>query len=282
MMKEDEFNVNAIIPKEQTCFFVISPIESATKYIKFPKENFKLNYYEFIFLTEGYCVCTDNLNVLKQTESQIRFVAPGKITSIQEISSNVKGYYCMFDMAFIETYSGYSNFLTSLPFFDLDAIPIISLTDSQAQFYSIAFSKIHQDFSSSFNDRRTSICYYLAAILKECSLFYEKILQNNNKLTSADRIAQDFLRLVNKHYLVKRQLVDYAELLNVTSKHLTKSVKKSTGEPPMNFIYKMLILEAKVLLRDTTQSVAEIAYQLSFEDAAYFNRFFKKHSGLTP
>ena len=44
----------------------------------------------------------------------------------------------------------------------------------------------------------------------------------------------------------------------------------------------MLALESKVLLKETTQSVAEIAYQLSFEDVAYFNRFFKLHIGYTP
>jgi AraC family transcriptional activator of pobA len=29
-------------------------------------------------------------------------------------------------------------------------------------------------------------------------------------------------------------------------------------------------------------SVKEIAWQLHFEDDAYFNRFFKKHTGQTP
>ncbi|TAF71967.1 MAG: AraC family transcriptional regulator [Bacteroidetes bacterium] len=282
LMKEDGFNVNAITPKEQSCFFVISPIEAGTKYIKFPKESIKINYYEFIFLTDGYCVCTDNLNELKQEKLQIRFVAPGKITSVKELSNDVKGYYCLFDKPFIDAHTGTTNFLNSLPFFDLDAIPIINLTDSQSQFFSMVLNKIQQDFSTNYNTQQASICNYLVAILKECSLFYEKVLQSNNKLTSADRITQEYLRLVNKHYLTKRQLSDYAELLNVTPKHLTKSVKNATGEPPMNFIYKMLILEAQVLLRDTVQSVAEIAFQLSFEDAAYFNRFFKQHTGITP
>jgi AraC family transcriptional regulator, transcriptional activator of pobA len=282
LMKEDGFNISALTPKEQSCFFVISPIEAGTKYIRFPKQSFKINYYEFIFLTEGYCICTDNLNELTQTKSQIRFVAPGKITSVKELSNDVKGYYCLFDKPFIDTHTGNANFLNSLPFFDLDAIPVINLTDNQSQFFSMVLNKIQQDFSTSYNTQQASICNYLVAILKECSLFYEKVLQNNNKLTSADRIAQEYLRLVNKHYLTKRQLADYAELLNVTPKHLTKSVKNALGEPPMNFIYKMLILEAQVLLRDTNQSVAEIAFQLSFEDAAYFNRFFKQHTSVTP
>lgn len=282
LMKEDGFNVNAILPKTQNCFFAIGQIEVGSKYVKFPKESIKTNFYEFIFLTEGYCICTDNLNEFTQTKSQIRFAAPGKITSVKELSNDVKGYYCFFDNSFIDAYTGTANFLNSLPFFDLDAIPLINLTESQFQFFLLVLNKIQQDFSTNYETQKASICSYLVAILKECSLFYEKVLQNNNKLNSADRIAQEYLRLVNKHYLTKRQLADYAELLNVTPKHLTKSVKNATGEPPMKFIYKMLILEAQVLLRDTNQSVAEIAFLLSFEDAAYFNRFFKQHTGTTP
>jgi AraC family transcriptional regulator, transcriptional activator of pobA len=37
-----------------------------------------------------------------------------------------------------------------------------------------------------------------------------------------------------------------------------------------------------VLLRETTLTVSEIAYQLSFDDAAHFGRFFKQHTGSTP
>jgi AraC family transcriptional regulator, transcriptional activator of pobA len=282
LMKEDGFNISSIMPKEQSCFFAIAIIEAGAKYIRFPKESIKINCYEFVFLTEGYCISTDNLIEITQTQSQIRFAAPGKITSVKELSVNAKGYYCFFDKLFVDTYTGNSNLLYSFPFFDLDAIPIINLNDSQAQFFSLVLQKIQRDFSTNFSAQQASICSYLVAILKECSFFYQKIVQNNSKLTSADRIAQEYLRLVNKYYLTKRQLAEYAELLNVTPSHLTKSVKNATGEPPMNFIYKMLVLEAKVLLRDTTQTVAEVAYQLSFEDAAYFNRFFKQHTGTTP
>jgi len=44
----------------------------------------------------------------------------------------------------------------------------------------------------------------------------------------------------------------------------------------------MLAQEAKVLLRSTSLSAAEIAYQLNFSDPAAFSRFFKKSTGLTP
>lgn len=282
LMKEDGFNVNSITTKEQSCFFLISPIEAGNKYISFPKESIKISFFEFIFVTEGYCVVTDNLNELTQSKSQIRFVAPGKITSVKELSADIQGFYCLFDQEFIDTYSGVSNLLSSLAFFDLDAVPVIRLSEQQAEFFALILKKIHQDFANNYRNLKPIICQYLLALFKECNFYYEKISQENSHLTSADRIAQEFMRLVNKYYLSKRKLVEYAELLNITPKHLTKSIKQSTGNTPMDFIQKMLILEAKVLLKETNHSVSEIAYQLSFEDTAYFNRFFKQHTGIAP
>ncbi|AEI52209.1 helix-turn-helix domain-containing protein [Runella slithyformis] len=282
LMEEDGFNISNITPKEQNCFFYISPIEAGTKYINFPVESIKTTYYEVIFVTNGYYVVTDNLNELTQTEGQIRFVSPGKISSIQKLSNDIEGYYCLFDQAFIDTYSGVANLLNSFTFFDLDALPVISLSDQQAQFFALVFKKMNFDFVENYKITKPIICQYLVAIFKESSLYYEKISLENKKLTSADRIGQGFIRLVNKHYLSKRTLAEYATLLNITTKHLTKSVKQATGETPMDFIYKMLILEAKVLLKETALTVAEIAYQLSFDDAAHFGRFFKQHTGNTP
>jgi AraC family transcriptional regulator, transcriptional activator of pobA len=282
LMKEDGFNINNITVKEQSCFFIIAAIEAGTKYINFPIESIKTTFYEIIFVTNGYSIVTDNLNEITQTKGQIRFVAPGKISSIKELSNDIEGFYCLFDRAFVDTYSGVSNLLNGFTFFDLDAQPVINLSEKQRDFFSIIFGKMKQDFAENFNMLKPIICQYLVSILKECNFYYDKIIQENTKLTSADRIGQRFLQLVNKHYLSKRTLIEYADLLNITTKHLTKSVKKATGETPMDFIYKMLILEAKVLLKETSLTVSEIAYQLSFDDAAHFGRFFKQHTGNTP
>jgi AraC family transcriptional regulator, transcriptional activator of pobA len=282
LMAQDGFNVASISTKEQTCFFVIAAIEAGKKYIKFPKESIKTNFYEIIFITNGYNVAADNLNEFKIEKNQIRFISPGKITSVKELSNDIEGFYILFDQSFIDTFSGVSNLLNSFRFFDLDAVSIFSLTDQQANFFSIIFEKIKQDFNDNYETSKQIICQYLVSVLKECALHYEKINLENKKLNSAERFTQEFTRLVNKYYLSKRTLTEYAELLNITPKHLTKCVKQASGETPMDFIQKMLVLEAKVLLKETTQSVAEIAYQLSFEDAAYFNRFFKQHTGVAP
>lgn len=281
-IKQHGINLNTITPREQTCYFYISKLENAAKYINFPLEAMKTTFYEVVFLTKGQCIVTDNLNDLSVSGGQMRFVAPGKIVSVKEPSADIEGYYIQFDQAFIDTYSGAINVLQAFPFFDLDAIPIISLNPDQTAFFAFILHKIQLDFTQNYQQLKPVICQYIISILKECNVFYEKIQQENKQLTSADKIAQEFTRLAYKHYLSKRSLIDYAELLNITPKHLTKCVKQATGNTPTEFIYRMLILEIKVLLKETTLSVSEIAYQLSFEDTAYFNRFFKLHAGVTP
>jgi AraC family transcriptional regulator, transcriptional activator of pobA len=115
LMKEEGFNGDSITTSEQSCFFVICPMQTGMKYINFPKESMKMTFYELMFVTEGYCVVSDNLNEFTQNKLQIRFSAPGKINSIKELSPNLNGFYCLFDKAFIDTYSGISNLLNTFP-----------------------------------------------------------------------------------------------------------------------------------------------------------------------
>jgi AraC family transcriptional activator of pobA len=43
-----------------------------------------------------------------------------------------------------------------------------------------------------------------------------------------------------------------------------------------------LLMEAQRLLIYTSASAVQIAAELGFQDPAYFSRFFKRHTGLTP
>nr|WP_295928292.1 helix-turn-helix domain-containing protein [uncultured Dyadobacter sp.] len=52
--------------------------------------------------------------------------------------------------------------------------------------------------------------------------------------------------------------------------------------PPNDIIKDRILLEAKRLLCYTNLSVKEVAYQLGYEDPAYFNRMFTGKTGDTP
>jgi len=58
--------------------------------------------------------------------------------------------------------------------------------------------------------------------------------------------------------------------------------KQITGKTALEQIHEMLVLEAKVLLKQSEMNVSEVADYLKFEGPSYFTRFFKKHTGYTP
>jgi AraC-like DNA-binding protein len=93
---------------------------------------------------------------------------------------------------------------------------------------------------------------------------------------------RDFSFLVEKNFHTLHQVSDYADLLGIAPKTLTKKIKQLQSKSPSDIIKARLILEAKRLLRYSDKQVKEIAYELGFDDPAYFNRFFKKEAGVAP
>ena len=71
-------------------------------------------------------------------------------------------------------------------------------------------------------------------------------------------------------------------MLNISAGHLSELVKAQSGKPAIKHIHDRLVLEARRLLFHTSKSSKEIAYDLGFSDASYFNRFFKRETAITP
>lgn len=80
----------------------------------------------------------------------------------------------------------------------------------------------------------------------------------------------------------QQRVRDYSERLGITPSHLADVVREVTGRTPGQIIRAAQIAEAQRLLQHTDQTIAEIAYELGFRDTAYFGRFFKRETGVTP
>jgi len=91
-----------------------------------------------------------------------------------------------------------------------------------------------------------------------------------------------FSAAVEAHFREHKKLPYYAESLAITSVRLNKICQQIGGCSPKQVISERLLQEAKRLLSLGEGSSAEIAYALGFADPAYFNRFFKTQSGMTP
>lgn len=91
-----------------------------------------------------------------------------------------------------------------------------------------------------------------------------------------------FMMLLERDYKISRDVNYYAEKMNISSKYLTNIVSLVTGHTPKTIIDQYVILQLKMHLKRTTQSIKEMAWEFHFADVSFFCRYFKKHTGLTP
>lgn len=91
-----------------------------------------------------------------------------------------------------------------------------------------------------------------------------------------------FMMLLERDYKISRDVNYYAEQMNISSKYLTNIVNQVTGHTPKTIIDQYVILQLKLHLKRSTQSIKEMAWEFHFADVSFFCRYFKKHTGLTP
>lgn len=91
-----------------------------------------------------------------------------------------------------------------------------------------------------------------------------------------------FMMLLERDYKISRDVNYYAAQMNISSKYLTNIVSQVTGHTPKTIIGQYVILQLKLHLKRSTQSIKEMAWEFHFADVSFFCRYFKKHTGLTP
>ncbi|MDD7318075.1 MAG: AraC family transcriptional regulator [Prevotella sp.] len=98
----------------------------------------------------------------------------------------------------------------------------------------------------------------------------------------ADRIFVRFRQQLEHNFRKKHSVQDYASLLNISSKTLTRGVAEAANTTPLKIINSRLALEARRLLQYSDMKVKEIAYHLGFDDPSNFVKFFKRQTGKMP
>ncbi len=73
-----------------------------------------------------------------------------------------------------------------------------------------------------------------------------------------------------------------AGLAAMSGYHFTRSFKAATGKSPLQYVIAARMDMAKVLLKTTKLSVAEVCYRVGYNDLSRFGAHFKRATGATP
>ena len=91
-----------------------------------------------------------------------------------------------------------------------------------------------------------------------------------------------FIQLVNQHCREYHKIAYYADRMCLTERYLGTVVRQTSGTTAKDWIDRALITQAKVLLRHSNHSVLQISEELNFPNPAFFSKYFKRLTGITP
>ncbi|WP_329281780.1 helix-turn-helix domain-containing protein [Streptomyces sp. NBC_00691] len=95
-------------------------------------------------------------------------------------------------------------------------------------------------------------------------------------------VAGEFGRLLARTGREGLTVRECAELIGVTPGYLAEAVRTATGRTPGALLREARSREAQRLLVGTGLSIRQVADRVGFDDPAYFCRFFRRETGLSP
>ncbi|MBR1713065.1 MAG: AraC family transcriptional regulator [Alloprevotella sp.] len=102
------------------------------------------------------------------------------------------------------------------------------------------------------------------------------------RLSREHAVCDRFIQLITQHCTRERSLAFYADALCLTPRYLGTIVHNVSGRTAKEWIDRAVLTEAKLQLRHTDRSVAQVSDALGFPNPSFFSKFFKRLTQTTP
>ncbi|OON67837.1 helix-turn-helix domain-containing protein [Hymenobacter sp. CRA2] len=199
-----------------------------------------------------------------------------------------RGYFCIFTEEFLRPGQG-SALLEELPVLQPGACPVLLLTPVQYTAIEVIFEKMTREMASGYAYKYDLLRNYLWELIHAGQKLQPAPVPAAAHNASA-RLSAQFAELLERQFplatpqqqLGLRTARDYADALAVHVNHLNRVLKETTGHTTTALIGSRVAQEAKMLLKQTTWTVSEIADSLGYADTAHFCNFFKRQTGVAP
>ncbi|MBP2833091.1 AraC family transcriptional regulator [Aquimarina sp. U1-2] len=290
-LKEYCNGINIAPPKWDD--FDLRSFEDNMKSVHHQMPPFKHEFYAIAIKIDGGGFATTGNYTTKDLRTTVFFNSPYQIIS-WDIAPDWKGYYIIFNEDFFRRSNPRKRITETFSFLLNDNTVPMEVTEQEAELFSKLFADIQFEFQLGQSSSKEVIAHYLHILLHKISRLYSR---NVSKVTvSQDQRKQD-LEIVSRFKtfmelgfqpghsyedLHPHQVQYYADKLNLHPNHFNAIVKRITDKSASEHIQQHLLNIAKSTLRNTNDSVKEIAFQLYYSYPNHFTNFFKKHTGQTP
>ncbi|MFD0793002.1 helix-turn-helix domain-containing protein [Mucilaginibacter litoreus] len=237
------------------------------------------DYYFFAFVEEGNSRHWVDFTAYTIKPGHFYFTVPHQV-HLKEESKPIKGFVASFTEEFLMLEE--NRMLRRLPIIQNPAGGHeLVLNRQDIAYIKDVMAKMVAEKQHGGDWHNQMLTSWLRVLVIYLSRLYNEQF-GEHCITKSYCLLKSFQELIGDHHKQLHDVTAYANLLNITPGYLNDIVKQQSGKTAISHIHNRLAVEAKRKLLHTDLSVKQIADELGFEDAAYFNRFFKRLTDTTP
>ena len=155
------------------------------------------------------------------------------------------------------------------------------LTDDPAQLEKLSQHIRKPLLKTMQTDFTQSDCHRIADLV-ESYIHYLMDRYGETAQKPYDVLIENIKNYIEENLLHEFSMADLAAVFNYNEKYLGRIFKERTGITIKEYCNLSKIGEAKLLLANTTLSITAIATQVGYNNVTYFDRLFKRITGLSP
>lgn len=236
----------------------------------------------FILCTGGTVRATINLSEFTITRNDFIVLLPDSFIQIHEVSSDARLCFAGFSSEFI---SRVNYVETLLDYFTMILNrPVLPLPEEVAQLYQSAYDLLIRAYAlPNTLENKEILRAVLTIFFQGVGELYKRYgVRISESITRERELYQRFIQVLMANYTKEHEVTFYAKKCGVTPAHFSNVIRKASGHSPLVIITGIIIMNAKAQLKSTRVPIKEVAFSLGFNNLSFFNKYFRKHVGMTP
>ena len=161
--------------------------------------------------------------------------------------------------------------------------PVMKLEDDEIETFKDYFQVVRQKIIDNHNHfRKDLIRTLMLAMFYDVGNVIYRVKNFDESLRRSEKVFTNFLKMVEENCRKERRVAWYAQQQNITPKYLSEAVKRVSGRTAVEWVENYVTMELRVLLKNSTKTIKEIANEMNFPNQSFLGKYFREHVGVTP
>ncbi|GAA2253354.1 AraC family transcriptional regulator [Kitasatospora cystarginea] len=238
------------------------------------------SFYEIVYIADGSGCHVVDLARRPLRPPHLCVITPGQVHHWED-ADDVNGWVVLFNEEFLLAHPEDGAALR-----ELSSRPWLSLDEGAAR----RFGDLIEAMAREYRAAEMGYAGVLRSQLHVLSVWALRAAAGAGDAPAAEdrvggrpaELVAEFTRLIARPGQAERSVRSYARELGISAGYLSEIVKSALGLTPGSLIRRSQTLDAQRLLLRTDLTVRQIAKEAGFADPAYFCRFFRRETGLSP